>query len=78
VAAAEAEFWESPDFSHTAMPAGVPDALRSAATRFLDEYRSELRPFETEYEVAPGVVASALAGTPLGTASSAWHPVTTG
>jgi glyoxylase-like metal-dependent hydrolase (beta-lactamase superfamily II) len=57
VAAAEAEFWESPDFSHTAMPAGVPDALRSAATRFLDEYRSELRPFETEYEVAPGVVA---------------------
>jgi glyoxylase-like metal-dependent hydrolase (beta-lactamase superfamily II) len=57
VAAAEAEFWESPDFSHTAMPAGVPDALRSAATRFLDEYRSELRPFETEYAVAPGVVA---------------------
>ena len=57
VAAAEAEFWESPDFSHTVMPAGVPDALRSAATRFLDEYRSELRPFETEYEVAPGVLA---------------------
>jgi glyoxylase-like metal-dependent hydrolase (beta-lactamase superfamily II) len=57
VAAAEAEFWESPDFSHTNMPAGVPDALRSAATRFLDEYRSELRPFETEYEVAPGVLA---------------------
>ena len=57
VAAAEAEFWESPDFSHTNMPAGVPDALRSAATRFLGEYRSELRPFETEYEVAPGVLA---------------------
>lgn len=57
VAAAEAEFWESPDFSHTAMPAGVPDALRSASSRFLDEYRSELRPFETEYEVAPGVLA---------------------
>jgi glyoxylase-like metal-dependent hydrolase (beta-lactamase superfamily II) len=44
VAAAEAEFWESPDFSHTSMPAGVPDALRSAASRFLDEYRSRLRP----------------------------------
>ena len=62
VAAAEAEFWESPDFSHTSMPAGVPDALRSAATRFLDEYRSRLRPFETEYEVAPGVVACRTGG----------------
>ena len=62
VAAAEAEFWESPDFSHTSMPAGVPDALRSAATRFLDEYRSRLRPFETDYEVAPGVVACRTGG----------------
>jgi glyoxylase-like metal-dependent hydrolase (beta-lactamase superfamily II) len=62
VAAAEAEFWESPDFSHTSMPAGVPDALRSAATRFLDEYRGRLRPFETEYEVAPGVVACRTGG----------------
>ena len=62
VAAAEAEFWESPDFSHTNMPAGVPDALRSAATRFLDEYRSQLRPFETEYEVAPGVVVRRTGG----------------
>ncbi|WP_406275840.1 MBL fold metallo-hydrolase [Nocardia sp. NBC_00881] len=57
VAAAEAEFWEAPDFSHTSMPAGVPDALRSAATRFLEEYRGRLRSFETEHEVAPGVVA---------------------
>lgn len=62
VATAEAEFWESPDFSHTSMPAGVPDALRSAATRFLEEYRSRLRPFETEHEVAPGVVASRTGG----------------
>jgi glyoxylase-like metal-dependent hydrolase (beta-lactamase superfamily II) len=62
VAAAEAEFWEAPDFSHTNMPQGVPDALRSAATRFLDEYRSRLRPFETEYEVAPGVVACRTGG----------------
>src|SRR5258705_5063885 len=62
VAAAEAEFWESPDFSHTSMPAGVPDALRSAATRFLDEYRSHLRPFRTGYEVAPGVVACGTGG----------------
>lgn len=57
VAAAEIEFWESPDFSHTNMPAGFPDALRSAAKRFVKEYRNHLRPFEEEYEVAPGVVA---------------------
>ena len=62
VAAAEAEFWESPDFSRTSMPAGVPDALRSAAARFLEEYRGRLRPFETEHEVAPGVVASRTGG----------------
>jgi glyoxylase-like metal-dependent hydrolase (beta-lactamase superfamily II) len=62
VAAREAEFWESPDFSHTSMPAGVPDALRSVASRFLDEYRSRLRPFETEFEVAPGVVACRTGG----------------
>jgi glyoxylase-like metal-dependent hydrolase (beta-lactamase superfamily II) len=61
-AAAEAEFWASPDFSHTSMPPGVPDALRSAASRFLDEHRSQLRPFETEYEVAPGVVACRTGG----------------
>lgn len=57
VAAAEAEFWESPDFSKTNMPAGVPDALRSASARFLDEYRGNLRPFESEQEIAPGVLA---------------------
>jgi glyoxylase-like metal-dependent hydrolase (beta-lactamase superfamily II) len=62
VAAAEAEFWEKPDFSRTAMPEGVPDALRSASKRFLDEYRNELRTFETEYEVAPGVLASRTGG----------------
>ena len=43
VATAEAEFWESPDFSHTDMPAPVPDALRSIASRFLDEYRGQMR-----------------------------------
>ncbi|MEV5836872.1 MBL fold metallo-hydrolase [Nocardia sp. NPDC052112] len=62
LAAAEAEFWESPDFSHTSMPPEVPDVLRSAASRFLDEYRSQLRPFEAEYEVAPGVVVSRTGG----------------
>jgi len=62
VAAAEAEFWESPDFSQTSMPQGVPDALRSAASRFLSEYRGQLRTFEKEYEVAPGVVTCRTGG----------------
>jgi glyoxylase-like metal-dependent hydrolase (beta-lactamase superfamily II) len=61
-AAAEAEFWQKPDFTHTNMPEGVPDALRSASTRFLDEYRNELRTFEDEYEVAPGVLATRTGG----------------
>jgi glyoxylase-like metal-dependent hydrolase (beta-lactamase superfamily II) len=66
LAAAEAEFWASPDFSRTSMPPGFPDVLRSAAKRFLDEYRSQLRPFEEEYEVAPGVVASRTGGHTAG------------
>jgi glyoxylase-like metal-dependent hydrolase (beta-lactamase superfamily II) len=56
LSAAEAEFWVAPDFSRTAMPAPVPDVLRTTASRFLDVYRSQLQPFETEYEVAPGVM----------------------
>ncbi len=62
VAAAEAEFWESPDFSRVSMPPGFPDALRRTAKRFLNEYGSQLRPFETEYEVAPGVLARRTGG----------------
>ena len=62
VAAAEAEFWESPDFSRVSMPPGFPDALRRTAKRFLNEYHSQLRPFETEYEVAPGVVVRRTGG----------------
>lgn len=62
VAAAEAEFWEAPDFSHTDMPAPVPDALRSIAGRFLDEYRGHMRTFETEYELAPGVLVARTGG----------------
>ena len=62
VAAAEAKFWESPDISHTSMPPGFPDALRSAAKRFLNEYHSQLRPFEDEHEVAPGVVVRRTGG----------------
>src|SRR5262249_49425486 len=37
LAAAEAEFWASPDFSRVSMPPGFPDALRRTAKRFLNE-----------------------------------------
>jgi glyoxylase-like metal-dependent hydrolase (beta-lactamase superfamily II) len=62
VAAAEVEFWAAPDFTHTAMPSPVPPVLRSAARRFLDAYRSQLRLFDTEHEVAPGVVVQRTGG----------------
>jgi glyoxylase-like metal-dependent hydrolase (beta-lactamase superfamily II) len=56
VAAAEVQFWEKPDFSRVSMPPGFPDALRQTARRFVREYQSQLRLFEEECEVAPGVV----------------------
>jgi glyoxylase-like metal-dependent hydrolase (beta-lactamase superfamily II) len=62
VSAAEVKFWASPDFSHTAMPAGYPDAIKASAKRFMKEYQSKLRPFETEYEVAPGVLVRRTGG----------------
>ncbi len=62
LAAAEAEFWASPDFSRTDMPQPVPDVLCSVAARFLNEYRDRLTPFETEYEVAPGVLVCRTGG----------------
>jgi glyoxylase-like metal-dependent hydrolase (beta-lactamase superfamily II) len=62
VAAAEVKFWAAPDFSRVSMPPGFPDALRSAANRFLNEYQSQLRPFEEKYEVVPGVVVSRTGG----------------
>jgi glyoxylase-like metal-dependent hydrolase (beta-lactamase superfamily II) len=62
VAAAEVEFWKSPDFSRVSMPEGFPDALRQSAKRFLNEYRSKLRVFEDECEVAPGVTVCRTGG----------------
>lgn len=62
VAAAEVKFWEAPDFSHVSMPPGFPDALRAAAKRFAKEYQNQLRLFDEEYEVAPGVVVSRTGG----------------
>ncbi|MER7702422.1 MBL fold metallo-hydrolase [Kitasatospora sp. NPDC097605] len=55
LASAEAEFWEAPDFSRTAMPEAVPKVLRTTASKFLELYRGRLEPFEKEHEVAPGV-----------------------
>jgi len=56
VAAAEVKFWEAPDFTHTSMPAPVPDVLRSVAKRFANDYRTQLQLFDEEHEIAPGVV----------------------
>jgi glyoxylase-like metal-dependent hydrolase (beta-lactamase superfamily II) len=57
VAAAEVDFWSSPDFSHTSMPSPVPPVLRATAQQFMNAYQSQLRIFEEEYELAPGVLA---------------------
>jgi glyoxylase-like metal-dependent hydrolase (beta-lactamase superfamily II) len=62
VAAAEIEFWKAPDFSRAVMPKGFPDALRRASRKFVNEYRDQLRPFENEHEVAPGVIAQRTGG----------------
>lgn len=62
VAAAEVKFWEAPDFSQVNMPAGFPDALRATAKRFAQEYRSHLRPFDEEHEIAPGVIVRRTGG----------------
>ena len=62
VAAAEVKFWETPDFTHVYMPPGFPDALSATAKRFVEEYRSQLRQFDEEHEVAPGVVVHRTGG----------------
>lgn len=57
VAAAEVEFWQSPDFTHVHMPDGFPEALRATAKRFAEVYCNNLQTFDEQFEVAPGVVA---------------------
>lgn len=67
VSAAEARFWAWPDFSRSAsMPEWFPDAARSAANRFLAEYGSQLRLFDSEHEVAPGVIIRRTGGHTAG------------
>lgn len=61
-AAAEIAFWKAPDFSRTAMPEGFPDALRRAAGLFMQDFSAQLRPFEDEYQVAPGVLVTRTGG----------------
>ena len=79
VAAAEVEFWESPDFTHVFMPPGFPDALRSAAKRFANEYRKPVAAVRCRTRGgAGGGRLAAPAATHPGTAWSAWHPATTG
>lgn len=62
VAAAEVKFWETPDFTHTNMPQGFPDALRATAKQFVKMYGNRIRPFEEQHEVAPGVVVRRTGG----------------
>ncbi|MCB4859837.1 MULTISPECIES: MBL fold metallo-hydrolase [unclassified Sphingobium] len=62
VSATEVAFWDAPDFSFTSMPTPVPKVLRSTAAEFIKVYRGNLRTFEDEYEVAPGVVAKLTGG----------------
>jgi len=62
VAAAEVKFWEAPDFTYTNMPQGFPDALRAAAKRFIEMYGSQIRQFDEQHEVAPGVVVRRTGG----------------
>src|SRR5262245_51742347 len=61
LSAAEARFWVTPDFSRNSF-GGFRDVLQSAEQRFVDEYRSQLRPFEAEHEVAPGVIVRRIGG----------------
>jgi glyoxylase-like metal-dependent hydrolase (beta-lactamase superfamily II) len=46
VSAAEAGFWEAPDFFRTVMPGKIPEMIRACATRFLAQYGSKLQTFE--------------------------------
>ena len=56
VAAAEVEFWASPDFSRVVMPSAVPPVLKATAKQFHDAYRSQLHLFDEKVEIAPGVL----------------------
>lgn len=62
VAAIEVDFWASPDFTYTDMPAPVPDVLKATAQQFMALYQDNLHTFDDEHQVAPGVVAKLTGG----------------
>ena len=62
VTAAEVNFWTTPDFTYTDMPAPVPDVLRATAQQFMALYKDNLHTFDDEQAVAPGVVAKLTGG----------------
>ena len=51
------------------MGQALEDVARWASKRFLEEYHSQLRPFEKEYEVAPGMLVHRTDG------HTTWHSV---
>ncbi|GJG98201.1 MBL fold metallo-hydrolase [Cupriavidus pauculus] len=57
----DVEFFQAPDFSHNTFN-GIQDIIRTSARNFLDAYKTELRPFDKEYQVAPGVVVTLTGG----------------
>lgn len=59
--ATDIEFFKSPDFSQNTF-GGLQDIIRSSSHKFLDAFQSELRPFDKEYQVAPGVVVTMTGG----------------
>src|SRR5688572_4271449 len=61
VATAEVKFWNSPSYP-TYMPPPVRDVLGPVSTRFLDKYRGQLKLFDRQHEVAPGVVVRRTGG----------------
>jgi glyoxylase-like metal-dependent hydrolase (beta-lactamase superfamily II) len=60
------------------MPPGFPDALRRTGKRFLKEYHSQMRPFENEYQVAPGVLVHRTGGHTPGHNVVRLRPAATG
>ena len=78
LAAAEAKFWESPDFSRVSMPPGFPDALRRTAKRFLKSTTASCGRSRRSTRWRGGCSSVAPAATPPGTAWSAWRPAATG
>ena len=77
LAAAEVEFWASPDFSRNTF-AGMPDVLRSAAGGSWTSTAASCGRSRRSTRWRRGWSSVAPAATPPGTAWSAWRPAATG